>query len=157
MALSLESAPVSLSSRSVLAGHFLCLCFTKQKQKLKGYSVLYRRWRKRWSMSRDYWTGNMGLSKDKLGWMDDQAFSKLRLASSAIWALKLNPALSQGQIFGLFRLYWNGVPQLCSVLFFFFLEKKVTPLNIETKGDKDALRFLCCRFTALCCASLGVS
>lgn len=92
------------SSWSFLGGHFLCFFFTEPKLKLKGYSVLYRQQRKGWSMSQHYWPGDTGLSKDKLCWRDDQAYSKLCLASSAIWALKPNPALSQGQTSGLYRL-----------------------------------------------------
>ena len=92
------------SSWSFLGGHFHCFFFTEPKLKLKGYSVLYRQQRKGWSMSQHYWPGDMGLSKDKLCWRDDQAYSKLCLASSAIWALKPNPALSQGQTSGLYRL-----------------------------------------------------
>lgn len=90
--------------RSVLGGHFLCFFCPQQKQKLKGYNVLYRQQRKGWSMSQHYWPGDMGLSEDKLCWRDDQAYSKLCLASSAVWALKSNPALSQVQKSGLYRL-----------------------------------------------------
>ena len=100
------------SSWSFLGGHFLCFFFTEPKLKLKGYSVLYRQQRKGWSMSQHYWPGDMGLSKDKLCWRDDQAYSKLCLASSAIWALKPNPALSQGQTSGLYRLCWIWVTPL---------------------------------------------
>lgn len=105
---------ISLSfpqSWPVLGGHLLCFFFTEPKQQLKGCSVLYRQQRKKWSMSQQYWPGDMGLSKDKLCWTDDQAYSKLCLASSAIWALKPNPASIQGQTSGLFQavmLEWHS-------------------------------------------------
>lgn len=105
---------ISLSfpqSWPVLGGHLLCFFFTEPKQQLKGCSVLYRQQRKKWSMSQHYWPGDMGLSKDKLCWTDDQAYSKLCLASSAIWALKPNPASIQGQTSGLFQavmLEWHS-------------------------------------------------
>lgn len=107
-----QHRPCFSGAWSVLGGHLLCFFFTEPKQELKGYSVLYRQQRKGWSMSQHYWPGDMGLSKDKLCWGDDQAYSKLCLASSAIWALKPNPALSQGQTSGLYKLCYTGVTQL---------------------------------------------
>lgn len=62
-----------------------------------------------WSMTQHYWPGDMGPSKDKLCWRDDQANFTLCLASSAIWALKPNPAMSQGQTTGPYGLYYIGV------------------------------------------------